>query len=700
MADTAQRAPQRGDAIDASKVRVCSSTAFTVPPPLVQASLASGVESGRLRRRSDCRSFLGTHLRRSARLRAQPKTNQGYTPTCTTTSAPPSSDRSASDAAYDGSSLEGFAALAARPAADFRPAPKETKTVLIDPTSAPPRTEPLPERTRLVPLWKTVFGDQLTPVTAYRCLVHENDTTVPSFLLESVHTGERVGRYSYVGANPVVQVTATANRVVVVEDAFRQEWLKDEDHKNVKSVVDGVDQSTGRTRRTTTLDVDDPWKLIRWMTEGIPAAAPQSLPGGSTSFCGGWVGYGGYDTMRYAEASSLPFSGAPEDDRGLPDLHMGLYQDTIVFDHVAKVVYVVHWVDLAEFPKAMELSSGSEESWDAITAAHTAGLKHLEALTQVISRGIPLSPIASGRVDLNVNAGSQSEVVNSSNMTREEFGRALDKIHEHIVDGDAFQVVFSQRFERRSAVDPFSTYRALRVINPSPYMIYMQCEGSILVASSPEILCRVVDGVITNRPLAGTRPRGRTPEEDKELEKELMQDPKDCAEHVMLVDLGRNDVGRVAEFGSVKPEEVMVVERYSNVMHISSTVTGELRQGLTSWDALRAALPVGTISGAPKVRAMQIIDDLEPTRRGPYGGGIGFISFQDTMNIALALRTMVVRKTGPKTDDLKAWRYDLQAGAGIVYDSDTELEYMETINKAMALNRAIDLAETAFDSSG
>jgi anthranilate synthase component I len=219
----------------------------------------------------------------------------------------------------------------------------------------------------------------------------------------------------------------------------------------------------------------------------------------------------------------------------------------------------------------------------------------------------------------------------------------------------------------------------------------------MLVASSPEILCRVVDRVVTNRPLAGTRRRGQTPQEDAELERDLLADDKDVAEHRMLVDLGRNDVGRVAKYNTVTPTDLLVVEHYSNVMHISSTVTGVLQDGLSSWDALRAALPAGTISGAPKIRAMQIIDDLEPTRRGPYGGGIGFISFGDTMNMALALRTMVVpQHTRTSPDGRRQWRYYIQAGAGIVLDSDTDAEYDETVNKAMALNRAVDLAENAF----
>jgi len=262
-------------------------------------------------------------------------------------------------------------------------------------------------------------------------------------------------------------------------------------------------------------------------------------------------------------------------------------------------------------------------------------------------------------------------------------------------------VVIGQRFERESRADPFDVYRALRAVNPSPYMVYMQGEGCILVASSPEILCRVRRGgdgalVVTNRPLAGTRQRGRTPEEDASLERELLADEKERAEHVMLVDLGRNDVGRVALPGTIDLPAVMEVERYSHVMHISSTVTGVLREGLDAWDALAATLPVGTISGAPKIRAMQIIDELEPVRRGPYGGGMGYVSLDGEMDIALALRTMVVPTANASRARDDAWTYYLQAAGGIVADSKPEPEYQETVNKAAALARAIDLAESAF----
>ncbi|XAL99411.1 chorismate-binding protein [Phycisphaeraceae bacterium D3-23] len=271
---------------------------------------------------------------------------------------------------------------------------------------------------------------------------------------------------------------------------------------------------------------------------------------------------------------------------------------------------------------------------------------------------------------------------------------AVRKAKEYIAAGDVFQVVPSQRFRVETRADPFDVYRALRVINPSPYMVYLQIEGGMLVASSPEILCRVKDGGVVNRPLAGTRRRGATVDEDQALEQELLGDPKDLAEHVMLVDLGRNDIGRVALAGSVAMPALMEVERYSHVMHLSSTVTGELRSGLTCWDALRYTLPVGTVSGAPKVRAMQIIDELEPVKRGPYAGAVGYADFAGNMDMAIALRTMVVMPSGD--DSGGGWTVDIQAGAGIVADSDPDLEHEETVNKSAALAKAVQLAEQAF----
>jgi len=502
---------------------------------------------------------------------------------------------------------------------------------------------------RMVPLWRRVFADQVTPVELFRCLVAEDDTSTHAFLLESATNDGTVGRYSFVGSSPSVEVISRRNQVKL------------------------RDMRSGSLMESEFV-CDDPWKYIADFMADMKCAEVSSLP---ETFSGGWVGYGGYDTARYAESRVLPFSNAPKDDRNLPEMHMGLYQSSIVVDHFAKMLIVVEWVDL--------------QRSDTLELAYSQGMSRLNSLVSLVMKQRLQSPLQGGYIDLDTFA--KASVANDfvSNMSKEEFVAGVEKCLYHIREGDAFQIVLSQRFEHISQVDPFSVYRALRVINPSPYMIYMQCEGSVLVASSPEILCRVKDGIMVNRPLAGTRWRGKTEEEDLQLEKELLSDEKERAEHIMLVDLGRNDLGRVAEYGSIEVARLMEVERYSHVMHISSTVYGKLREGMTSWDALRSTLPAGTVSGAPKIRAMQIIDTIETSMRGPYGGGIGFVSFQDHMNMALGLRTMVIRKT----EDGK-WNYHIQAGAGLVGDSDPEKEYQETVNKAMALARAIDLAEQAF----
>ncbi len=405
-------------------------------------------------------------------------------------------------------------------------------------------------------------------------------------------------------------------------------------------------------------------------------------------FLGGWVGFAGYDTVRYAEPEKLNPSRAPRDDRHLPDLHFAYYDGVVVFDHVDKIVHAIRHV---------EAPPGASDA--ALAAAYDHAAAALES--RVADLQTHCKPLSSGRMVPPAPAAPLK-----SNLTRDQHATMVTKALEYIRAGDIFQVVLGQRFERRSKVDPFDVYRALRAVNPSPYMVYMQAHGCILVASSPEILCRVratdrgsersvlPRRTVTNRPLAGTRKRGSTPEEDKALEFELLADPKETAEHIMLVDLGRNDVGRVAVPGSIKIPARLAIERYSHVMHISSTVTGELRPDLDCWDALRAALPVGTISGAPKIRAMQIIDELEPVRRGPYGGGMGYVGLDGDMDIALALRTMVV-PTALRSPDGQ-WMYHLQAAGGIVADSQAEPEYMETVNKAAALARAIEVAEEAF----
>lgn len=430
--------------------------------------------------------------------------------------------------------------------------------------------------------------------------------------------------------------------------------------------------------------VDDPMQIPRKITQGW---SPQFLDELPDVFCGGWIGYFSYDTVRYVEKKKLPFSSAPEDDRNLPDVHLGLYNNVIVFDHVEKKAYVIHWVRLDRF--------------SSVEDAYQDGKNRLDRLLAMV-HNVEVPRISAGSVKLHTRQFGTS--LKMSSMTSEEYKTAVIQAKEHILAGDIFQIVLSQRFERRTFADPFEVYRALRIVNPSPYMTYLQARGCILVASSPEILTCVKGRKIVNRPLAGTVRRGRTEKEDKMLEQELLNDEKQCAEHIMLVDLGRNDVGKVSKPGSVKVEKLMNIERYSHVMHISSTVTGELFDHLTCWDALRAALPVGTVSGAPKVKAMELIDQLEVIRRGPYSGGFGGVSFSGDMDIAIALRTIVF-PTRTRYDTMYSykdinrrqdWVAHLQAGAGIVADSKPDDEQRECENKAAALARAIDLAESTF----
>lgn len=514
----------------------------------------------------------------------------------------------------------------------------------------------------VVPIAIRVLADQLTPVLAYRRLVSRDQRTAPSFLLESVENGNQQGRYSILGAHPVIEFSARNHTTRVI------------DHEQ------GSDESSPS---------DDPLADLRNLSAGWSYHAPQeAIDRGLLPECvlGGWFGYSAYDSVRYAEPKKLSFDHAPEDDRNLPEVSFGFYDELVVFDHVEKLVHLIKLVRIAP---GQDPSQRYDEAMDALDALAKQVQEHSK-------------PLSLGRV--HSTAASRNETM-PCNITRDEHAQMIARAKDYIEAGDIFQVVLGHRFERRASADPFDVYRALRAVNPSPYMVYMQTGGCILVASSPEILCRVRNdehgrSIVTNRPLAGTRRRGRTPEDDLAMERDLLDDPKEVAEHSMLVDLGRNDVGIVAQPGTIELSKLMSIERYSHVMHISSTVTGVIRDGLDCWDALRAALPVGTISGAPKVRAMQIIDELEKVRRGPYGGGLGWVSLDKQMDIALALRTMVVPiDRFDESNPEGAWEYHIQAAGGIVADSVPELEFKETVNKAAALGAAIDLAQRAFSDT-
>ncbi len=470
-----------------------------------------------------------------------------------------------------------------------------------------------------VPVYRRLLSDSLSPVSALELL----DDGSPVCLFESVVGGEKVGRFSFLVVDPVIRFAAFGTRIEIT-----------------------------RAGQTETSQADNPLDNFRqFVTHRV--AHFDGLP----PFIGGAVGYAGYDVVRYME--HLPNS--PHDDRHLPDLDFSLYHTLLAFDNVTKTMTIVALARPTDF--------------DTIESAYADACQRIDAVVKKLSKPLPALRAA------DVDDRPRSPLSVQSNFTRQAFTEAVRKCIEYIRAGDIFQVVPSQRFSVESTASPLEVYRSLRVVNPSPFMFYLRTPECELIGCSPEIMCRVVDHRVTVRPLAGTRRRGSTQTEDEQLEQELLADPKERAEHVMLVDLGRNDVGRVAQFGSVELTEVMVVERYSHVMHISSEVCGNLQPGLDAFDALQACLPAGTVSGAPKVRAMQVIDEVEPHRRGPYGGAVGYVDYRGNMDTCIALRTMVARNN----------RFDVQAGCGVVADSNPDAEYDETVNKAQGLIRAIEL---------
>jgi anthranilate synthase component 1 len=480
----------------------------------------------------------------------------------------------------------------------------------------------------VVPVYRQLLADRLTPVTAFEVLGRDNH----AFLLESVVGGEKIGRYSFIATSPSLVYTAMGSAAMIQE-------------------------SKKPSREITTTDpLADLARLLPPRRYHRDPALP--------AFTGGLVGYAGYDTVRYYEGEKLK-DDSKKDDRHLPDVLFGLYNELVVFDNVDKTIKVI--------------ANATVESPDQAEQAYHDACRRVD---EVVARLSQPSVSSLGEIDFS----KPLSIAFSSNMSKERFEDAVRAGLEYIRAGDIFQFVPSQRLRVQSQAQPLDVYRALRVINPSPFMFYLKSPACTLIGSSPEILCRVQDRMMTSRPLAGTRRRGVTEEEDAALEKELLADPKERAEHIMLVDLHRNDVGRVAKVGSVKISDVMTVERYSHVMHIVSHVTGELADDMTSFDALRVSLPVGTVSGAPKLRAMQIIDELEPTKRGPYGGAVGYADFAGNMDTCIALRT-IVWKNGV---------YDVQAGAGVVADSIPSQEYEETMNKAKAMLKAVELAEKGF----
>jgi len=442
-----------------------------------------------------------------------------------------------------------------------------------------------------------------------------------SFLLESVEGGERWARYSFIGVGARGTVSAHG-RMLTLSGSF----------------ADGGEPVVS--------EVDDPLRALYERTVG-PAAPDPALP----AFFGGAVGYASYDLVRLFE--KLPEENP--DELGIPDLKFIEPEGLVIFDHLKHKLFLV------------STATGGDEA--SFTRARGV-VERLDARLRGPLPGVP-GDRPSRRAEFE------------SNFSREGFEAAVERALEYIRAGDVFQVVLAQRFSARLHAHPFAVYRALRTVNPSPYMGYLELGDVTLVAASPESLCRSDGRTVTTRPIAGTRPRGATPEEDAALEAELREDPKERAEHLMLVDLGRNDIGRVSSFGSVVVEDLFTVEKYSHVQHLVSGVRGTLRPDRTPLDALAATLPMGTVSGAPKVRAMEIIEELEPTRRGWYGGAFGYLGFDGSMDMALTLRTALVSNG----------TIHIQAGGGLVADSSPALEYEESLNKARALRRAVELAE-------
>jgi anthranilate synthase component 1 len=497
----------------------------------------------------------------------------------------------------------------------------------------------LSSKGNLIPVYREILADTETPVSAALKLGGS-----PSFLLESVVGGEKWARYSFLGSKPSKVIKSWGRRVEI----------KDE------------------IRRKQVFDADDPLDIIKKEIRAYTPVDVKGLP----RFCGGLVGYIGYDMVRFFE--KIPDQKKPGLD--LPDMFFMVADTMLIFDGLRQNIKIVSNAYLDNKDSTEAYSEAVEKIERVVERLKRSGVKQRARSKEQKVKGNRHGDPAVQSYALNKEFSSG---YSSSFVTRGSFEKAVLKGKEYIMSGDIVQVVLSQRFERESHIDPFHIYRALRVINPSPYMYYIDTGDAKLVGSSPEILVRLEGRKIILRPIAGTRKRGETDEEDSLLEAELREDPKEKAEHIMLVDLGRNDVGRVAETGSVKVTELMTVERYSHVMHLVSNVEGNLKNGLDAFDVLRASFPAGTVTGAPKVRAMEIIEDLEPTRRGPYAGAVGYFSYSGNMDTCITIRTLIIK------DD----RVYVQAGAGIVADSVPLREYTETLNKAMGMMRAVDMAE-------
>jgi anthranilate synthase component I len=484
----------------------------------------------------------------------------------------------------------------------------------------------LAEQGNVVPLCRAVMADLLSPVSAFLRLSRQTErkgrAASYSFLLESVEGGEHVGRYTFFGVTPFQVITSRGKQISV--------------HRNARQT-------------------EESGNIFQFLAEIAKAYRPVRTPG-LPPFSAGAVGYLSYEAVRLLE--KLPSRLEPDVD--IDDAVFMYFSELIAFDHVQHRIYLI-------------VNVLTEHGRESLRVKHREALRRLDTLERALRRPLVLPGPSLPKTPLRFR----------SNMTEEQYEGMVERGKEYIRAGDVFQVVLSQRLTIPVRVPPFEVYRALRVVNPSPYMYFLRMGSATVLGSSPEMLVKISGRNIEYRPIAGTRPRGQTEEEDQRLEQELKTDEKERAEHIMLVDLGRNDIGRVSQYHTVKPREIMFVERYSHVMHLVSSIHGTLRTDADSYSALAACFPAGTLTGAPKVRAMEIIDELEPTRRGIYGGAILYTDFSGSLNSCIAIRTALVK-------DGKAY---LQAGAGIVADSVPALEYRESLNKAQAMLRAFEFAE-------
>jgi anthranilate synthase component I len=470
----------------------------------------------------------------------------------------------------------------------------------------------LREQGNVIPVYKSVIADFLTPVSAFLKL--EKDQPY-AFLLESVEGGETVARYSFLGCDPFLICR------------YRKGQPSSEFMQNLRNT------------------------LQRFRSVSVPNLPP---------FTGGAVGYFGYDMVRTIE--DIPDTG--RDDLGIDDAALMFYKTVLAFDHLRHQIHIIS-------------NLLADESTDPLETQYAKAQQEIERIESLLRT--PVEP--------PVSKANKEELQVRSNFEKSDYLKAVIKAKEYIAAGDIFQVVLSQRFEVDLRTSPFEIYRALRIVNPSPYMYYLKMPDATIVGSSPEMLVKIQGDEASYRPIAGTRPRGANDAEDECLAKELKADEKERAEHIMLVDLGRNDLGRVCKYGTVRVEDLMFIERYSHVMHLVSALRGQLPPGVDRLDTMMACFPAGTVSGAPKVRAMEIIDEMEPTRRGVYSGAIMYLDFSNNLDSCIAIRTLVV----------KGNKGYIQAGGGIVADSTPEGEYQETVNKSRALLRAIQLAQRGFE---